>query len=301
MNPALEIKTILNSNVDNNNNKVIVKKELAYITNNSDPVEITTNEVSRGGLLNKERMFSQNKTNNTKTTTLSPLFLSPFVNNPSNKDESSANIRNSHLRTDLENEQDSIDRRKCISVKSLTKNSLKENIQRSRQVFNPSHTKMLSKSYVWSDDKDSDEDQLQLNHGKISNVTTLEESLPYSYNKQFTSQLDIMSSKSTEEDDYQLKLDNDVEHLHVLSNISPDVSPSTPKTVARKAQEKLDYITNNKGCNNIKCTIIKRLSQNQNNINTNNANTNYKVPPISNSSINTIAPRSLRSKKQNWI
>ena len=70
LSPVLEIKTILNSNVDNNNNnnnKVIVKKELAYITNYKDPVEITTNEISRNGLLNKERMFSQNKTNNTIT------------------------------------------------------------------------------------------------------------------------------------------------------------------------------------------------------------------------------------------
>ena len=47
--PALEIKTILNSNVDNNNNKVIVKKELAYITNYKDQVEITTNKISRIG------------------------------------------------------------------------------------------------------------------------------------------------------------------------------------------------------------------------------------------------------------
>ena len=43
LNPALEIKRTLNSNVDNNNNKVIVKKELEYITNYKDPVEITTN------------------------------------------------------------------------------------------------------------------------------------------------------------------------------------------------------------------------------------------------------------------
>ena len=100
MNPGLEIKTILNSNVDNHNNKVIVKKELAYITNNKDQVEITTNEVSRSGLLNKERMFSQNKTNNTKTAKLSPLFISQFANNPSKKDDISANIRDSNLRTD---------------------------------------------------------------------------------------------------------------------------------------------------------------------------------------------------------
>ena len=73
----------------------------------------------------------------------------------------------------------------------------------------------------------------------------MDESFSYSYDKRFTSQSDIISSKSNEEDDYQLNLDNDVENLHVISHISPDMSPSKPKTVARKAQEKLDYFTNN--------------------------------------------------------
>ena len=143
MNPSLEIKTILNSNVDNNNNKVIVNKELAYITNYKDPVEITTNEIIRSGLLNKERMLSQNKTNHTKTAKLSPLFISQIANTPAKKDDISANIRDSNLRTDLGNEQDSIDRRKCISAKSLSKNLFEESYQRSRQEYNPSHTKVI--------------------------------------------------------------------------------------------------------------------------------------------------------------
>ena len=79
MNPALEIKTILHSNVDNNNK---VKKELAHIINYKDPVEITTHEVSHSGLLNKERIFPQNKTNNTKTAKLSSFFISQFANTP---------------------------------------------------------------------------------------------------------------------------------------------------------------------------------------------------------------------------
>ena len=99
-------------------------------------------------------MLSQNKINHTKTAKLSPLFISQIANNPSKKEDISANIRDSNLRTDLGNEQDSIDRRKCISVKSLTKHSFEENFQRSRQEFNPSHTKVILKSYVWSDDED---------------------------------------------------------------------------------------------------------------------------------------------------
>ena len=70
------------------------------------------------------------------------------------------------MRTDLENKQDSIDRRKCISVKSLTKNSFEKHFQRSRQEFNPSNTKVISKSYVWSDDEDSDDYQQKLNQDK---------------------------------------------------------------------------------------------------------------------------------------
>ena len=92
-----------------------------------------------------------------------------------------------HLKTNLENEQDSVDRRKYTSVKSLPRNLFEENIQRSRQEFNPSHTKEISKSYELSDD------QLKLNQRKISNVTPLDESLSYSYDT-ITSQSDIMSS-----------------------------------------------------------------------------------------------------------
>ena len=51
--------------------------------------------------------------------------------------------------------------------------------------------------------------------------------------------------ESFEEDDCQLNLDKDVENLNVLPRISPEMSPSKPKTVARKAQENLDYFNNN--------------------------------------------------------
>jgi len=91
-------------------------------------------------------------------------------------------------------------------------------------------------SYVWSDDENSvhsDDDQLKPNQGKISNVTPLDEALSHSYDKNITSLSDSVSSKSDEEHDYQLNLDNDVENnLNVLSSIFPDMSTSKPKTVA---------------------------------------------------------------------
>ena len=71
---ALDINTVLNTSIDNNSNKMIEKQELEYITNNIDPVAITTNEDSRSGLYNKKRMFSQNKINNTKIAKLSPFL-----------------------------------------------------------------------------------------------------------------------------------------------------------------------------------------------------------------------------------
>ena len=86
---------------------------------------------------------------------------------------------------------------------------------------------MNSKSYVWFDDEDSNDDQLKLNQGKISNVTPLNEALSHSYDKNLTFLSDGMSSKSDEEDDYQLNLDNDVENnLNVLSSIFSDTSTS---------------------------------------------------------------------------
>ena len=81
---------------------------------------------------------------------------------------------------------------------------------------------MNSKSYVWFDDEDSNDDQLKLNQGKISNVTPLNEALSHSYEKNLTFLSDGMSSKSD-----QLNLDNDVENnLNVLSSIFPDTSTS---------------------------------------------------------------------------
>ena len=183
-------------------------------------------------MLNKESILSQNKTNQTKTAKLSPLFISQIANTPAKKDDISANIRDSNLRTDLGNEQDSIDRRECISAKSLSKHLFEESYQQSRQEYYPSHTKVISKPYVWSEDEDSDDDQLKLNQGKLSNVTPLNEDLSYSYDKNVTSLSDNMSSKSYEEDDYQLNLDNDVENnLNVLSSIFSDMLTSKPKTV----------------------------------------------------------------------
>ena len=140
--PALDINTILNTNVDNNSNKKIEKVELKYITNNKDPTEITTNEVSSSGLFNNETIISQNKTNNTKIAKSSSFFISQFANSPSKKNDSSATIRDLHLKTDLENEKDSIERGKCTSVESLPTKSFERNIQRSRQDFNPSRTKV---------------------------------------------------------------------------------------------------------------------------------------------------------------
>ena len=135
---------------------------------------------------------------------------------------------------------------------------------------------MISKSYVWSDDEDSDDDQLKLNQGKISNVTTLDESLSYSYDKKITSQSDIKSSQSDEEDDYQLHLDNDVKNLYVLSHISPDMSPSKPKTVSRKAQEKLDYFTNNNDRTKIITDDVSKENFHHNTYKNKNNNNNNK-------------------------
>ena len=126
MKPALDINTILNTNVDNKSKKMIEKNELEYITNNKDRAAITTNQVSRSGLFNKEIILSQNKINNTKIAKLSPFFISQFANTPSNKDDISANIRDWHLKTDLENENNYIDRGKCPFVESLPKSHLKK-------------------------------------------------------------------------------------------------------------------------------------------------------------------------------
>ena len=71
-----------------------------------------------------------------------------FANTPSKKDVICANIRDLHLKTDLENEKYSIDRGKCTSVESLPKKSFEEIIQRRRQEFNPSNTKVNSIYYV---------------------------------------------------------------------------------------------------------------------------------------------------------
>ena len=104
-----------------------------------------------------------------------------FASTPSNKDDINANIRYWHLKTHLENKNNYIDRGKCTSVESLHKKSFEENIQRSRQEFNPSHTKVNSISYVWSDDENSDDDdsvhsdddQLKPNQGKNISINLI--------------------------------------------------------------------------------------------------------------------------------
>ena len=68
---------------------------------------------------------------------------------------------------------------------------------------------MNSIYYIWSDDEDSNDDQLKLDQGKISNVTPLDKALSNSYDKTFTSLSDSMSSKFDKEDEDQLNLVND--------------------------------------------------------------------------------------------
>ena len=73
MKPALDINTILNTNVDNNSNKVIEKKELEYITNNKDTTiqsSITYNNIK----------YEQSKTN-TNTNSMVSSFDTSSINN----------------------------------------------------------------------------------------------------------------------------------------------------------------------------------------------------------------------------
>ena len=125
--------------------------------------------------------------------------------------------------------------------------------------------------------------------------------------KKITSQSNSMSSKSDEEDDYQLNLDNDVENnLHVLSRIFPDMSPSKPKTIDRKAQEKLDYFTNNNDRTKITTDDVssssvfnkeRTLSQNKNS-NSNNTKVSLYITFQRNNT--TTKPMIVKDKKKKY-
>ena len=77
--------TILHTNLENNNNRMIVKKKLEYLTTNTDLTKINTNEVSNSCVFIKDRSLTQNRNNNTSTTTLSPFIISQSCHNPRKK------------------------------------------------------------------------------------------------------------------------------------------------------------------------------------------------------------------------